>query len=102
MMSSAELDDIVKRAEKLSPDEQLHLIVHLAKRGKEDRLALKARLSLDYIDPIGISHQGFVDEETFTPTWAYDQIWSSLSGYSMTQPGGREAFQFHQTGRKSL
>src|SRR5438045_3038365 len=101
-MSKMELDDLIKRAEKLSPDQKLHLIVHLAKQGKEHDLASKARLSLDFVEPIRISYQGFVDEETFTPTWAYDQIWSSLRAYSIRQPGGRDAFRFHQTGRKSL
>ena len=34
-MASQELDEIIRRADMLSPEEQLHLIAHLAERARE-------------------------------------------------------------------
>lgn len=53
-----------------------------------------------------MSINGYVYEESFTATWAYDQIWASLRWYGTQRAGSderfKEQFQFKQTGRKPI
>src|SRR5438046_2738821 len=97
MTTSADLDDIIRRAESLSKDEQMHLILHLA---KQPHLVHHADILFSFVSRVKRSRLGYVDEEAFTGTWAYDQIWDSLRHYGSTRPGGEETFKFKQTGFK--
>jgi hypothetical protein len=47
-MTSTELRDIIKRAELLSPDEQLLLIAHLAETARQSYQAPTKRRTLDH------------------------------------------------------
>lgn len=44
-MASTELEEIIRRAEMLTPDEQLQLIAHLAEKARQTYVALPVRRS---------------------------------------------------------
>ena len=76
------------------------MLLHLAEKGE----FLRTAFWLHFMAAEG-SHwlldAGSIGEHTFTWTWAYDQVWSSLRHYSTTQAGGKEAYGFKQTGLRS-